>query len=146
MHLNKAIVVGVVTSAGPKLRYDERSHPTCTFWLAVEEANKDGQAHHTYIPVEIIGKYAESAAESLERGTECLVEGRLQYRKSIGKDGKEKAGLVLTSWYVTIGSPALAGVPVAARSDDGATREPEAAPKPGKPRYPKWKPEPSQQN
>jgi single-stranded DNA-binding protein len=97
MHLNKATVIGRVTLAGPKLRYDERSTPTCSFRLDVEEPGRDGQARHCYIPIEILGKSAESAAESLESGQECLIEGRLQYRKSIGKDGQQKAGLVVVS-------------------------------------------------
>jgi hypothetical protein len=31
MHLNRALVIGRVTSAGPKLKYDERANPTRTF-------------------------------------------------------------------------------------------------------------------
>jgi single-strand DNA-binding protein len=140
MHLNRATVIGRVTSAGPKLKYDERSNPTCSFWLDVEEAGKDGQTRHSYIPVEIIGKCAESAAESLESGQECLIEGRLQYRKSVGKDGKERAGLVVVSWYVTIATApqdARSDAAATGESSDTASRPPE--PK-GKPRYPKWRP------
>jgi single-stranded DNA-binding protein len=140
VHLNRSTVIGRVTSAGCKLRYDERSNPTCSFWLDVEEAGKTGQTHHSYIPVEIIGKYAESAAESLESGQECLVEGRLQYRKSVGKDGQQKAGLVVVSWCVTIGT-----LPQEPRSNDAAPQGPTEAsstrPEPkGRPRYQRWKP------
>jgi single-stranded DNA-binding protein len=77
VHLTRAVVIGRVTSAGPKLKYDERAPPTCTFWLDVEESGKEGQTRHSYIPVEIIAKHSQSVAESLESGMECLVEGRL---------------------------------------------------------------------
>jgi single-stranded DNA-binding protein len=107
MHLTRATVIGVVTSAGPKLTYDPRGNPTCSFWLDCIEVDKTGQTRHSYIPVEIIGKLSESIAESLESGMECLVEGRLAYRKAMGKNGQEKAGLVVVSWYVTIATPAL---------------------------------------
>ena len=102
MHLNRAVIIGCVTSAGPNLRYDERSNPTCRFWLDIEESAKDGMTRHSYIPVEIVGKLSESTAESLEAGQEVCVEGRLAYRKAGGKDGKQRAGVVVVSWYVTI--------------------------------------------
>jgi hypothetical protein len=59
-HLTWAVVIGRVTSAGPKLKYDERANPTCTFGLDVEESGKEGQIRHSYIPVEGLGKLAES--------------------------------------------------------------------------------------
>jgi single-stranded DNA-binding protein len=110
MHLNRAVVIGRVTSAGPKLKYDERANPMCTFWLDVEESGKDGQTRHSYIPIEIGGKLAERTAETLEAGQDVCVEGRLAYRKASGKDGKEKAGLVVVSWYVTHARPMPARV------------------------------------
>jgi hypothetical protein len=47
MHLNRAVVIGRVTSAGPKLRYDEKSNPTCSFWIDCEEVGKDGKKRHS---------------------------------------------------------------------------------------------------
>jgi single-stranded DNA-binding protein len=49
----------------------------------------------------------EIIAESLEGAMVCFVEGRLAYRKAIGKNGQEKASLMVVSWYVTIATPTL---------------------------------------
>ena len=96
-----------MTRAGPKLKYDERATPTYTFCLDVEESGKEGQTRHSYIPVEIIGTLSERVAASLDSSMECLVEGRLAYRKAMEKNGQKKAGLVVVSWDVTITTPAL---------------------------------------
>jgi single-stranded DNA-binding protein len=92
VHLNKCVLVGRVTSAGPKLTYAENGTPTCSFWLEVSEPGKDGKLHTAYLPCEIVGKQAEDVAADLSPGDELLIDGKLKYRSAgVTKDGK-KAG------------------------------------------------------
>jgi hypothetical protein len=70
MHLNKVVIIGRVGARGVKLTYDERSTPTCAFTLEVDEVGPAGKVYTSYLPVEIVGKYAEAAAERLEAAYE----------------------------------------------------------------------------
>ena len=103
MHMNKALLLGRVSSAGPKLTYPEKlgGHPTCGFWLQVDEPGKDGAIYSSYIPVEITGKHAEDVASDLNPGDEVCIDGKLRYKASIGKDGKKTGGCVVSTWFVT---------------------------------------------
>ena len=47
MHLTRAMVIGVVTSAGPRLTYDTRRNPSCSCWLDCTEVDKTGQTRHS---------------------------------------------------------------------------------------------------
>lgn len=69
MHLNKVLLMGRVTTAGPKLTYSEKlgGYPTCSFWLQVDEPGKDGAVFSSYIPVEITGKHAEDGGARTRR-------------------------------------------------------------------------------
>jgi single-stranded DNA-binding protein len=107
--LNKATIIGRITSAGPKMAYTQQGTPMLSFWLEVSERGKDGKVFTSYIPVEITGKLSEDIAESIEAGDELLIDGKLKYRSAgVTKDGKKAGGLVVTSWYVTKGQDAAA--------------------------------------
>jgi single-stranded DNA-binding protein len=112
LHLNKATIIGRVTSALPKLIYPkDGGHPTCSFWVEVIEPDKDGTPYKSYLPVEILGRQSEEIAASLQAGDEVLVDGKLKYRSAgVTKDGKKAGGCVVTSWYVTKGQGATAAV------------------------------------
>jgi hypothetical protein len=58
MPLNRAVIIGKVTSAGPKLTYAENGTPTCSFWLEVTELGKDGKLRYKSAGVTKDGKKA----------------------------------------------------------------------------------------
>ena len=54
------------------------------------------------MPVEIVGKYAEDTAQSLEPGDEVLVDAKLKYRRQCDKKTGERASkLIGGGWTVT---------------------------------------------
>jgi single-stranded DNA-binding protein len=101
VHLNKALIIGRVTSAGPKLTYAENGTPTVSFWLEVTELGKDGKLHTAYLPAEVVGKQAEDIAANLDPGDEICLDGKLRYKSAgVTKDGKKAGGCVVSSWYI----------------------------------------------
>jgi single-stranded DNA-binding protein len=112
VHLNKATLIGRVTSTGPKLTYAENGTPTCNFWLEVLELGKDHKLHASYLPCEVVGKQAEDVAAELEPEDEICIDGKLRYRSAgVTKDGKKAGGCVVTSWFITKAQGATATVP-----------------------------------
>jgi single-stranded DNA-binding protein len=101
MHLNKVVLVGRVGERGVTLTYDERSTPTCSFTLEIDEVSQVGKVYTSYLPVEIVGKYAEAAADALDPGDEVLVDGKLKYKKITDKSGQASSKLLISTWQVT---------------------------------------------
>jgi primosomal replication protein N len=83
LHVNVCTIVGRVSKRGPKLSYATSGTPACEVILEVDEVRKGGQVFTPYIPVEIFGKYAETAATELEAGDEVQVSGKLKYKSSV---------------------------------------------------------------
>ena len=82
----------------------------------------------------------ERLAEELNEGDFAVVTvGELVYRKRETKEGEESR-LEILVWRVQKGESAAASDPIAADAISEPSAEPSA--KKGKPRYPKWKPEP----
>jgi single-stranded DNA-binding protein len=110
MHLNRVIIVGRVSNKGPRLTYDERGIPTCSMVVEVDEPSKTGKVFTTYLPVEVVGKYAEEAADALESGDDLTVEGKLKFRSVVdAQTGQKASKMILSTWTVTKGAPAHAG-------------------------------------
>jgi single-stranded DNA-binding protein len=108
MDCNKVILIGRVGERGPKLTYDERATPPCSFTLEVDEVSPTGKVFMSYIPVEIIGKYTAAVAERLEAGQEVLVDGQLKYKKVTSQGGQTTSKLIVSTWTVTA-APVPAG-------------------------------------
>jgi single-stranded DNA-binding protein len=86
--------------------YDERAIPTCAFTLEVNESGKEGQIYTPYLSIEIMGKYAEDAAERLEPGDEVMMDGRLKDKSHVdATTGQKTSKLIVTSWTVTPAVP-----------------------------------------
>jgi single-strand DNA-binding protein len=108
VNLKKVILIGRVGERGPKLTYSEQAVPTCTFTLELDEVNPTGKVYTSYLPVVVIGKYAEAVAERLEAGQEVLVDGKLNYKKMTDKSGQVTSKLIVSTWGVTA-APVPAG-------------------------------------
>ena len=82
--LNKTILIGRLVRE-PELRYTDSGKAVCNFTLAVDRSYGDDT---DFIDVVTWQKQAESCAEHLNKGRLVAVDGRLQIRKSQGKNGK----------------------------------------------------------
>jgi single-stranded DNA-binding protein len=102
VHVNKVILIGRIGERGVKVTYSEQAIHTCSFVLEVDEVIQSGKVFTTWLPDEIVGKYAEDVAHSLEPGDEVLVDAKLKYRRLIDKKTGENASKwVVSGWTVT---------------------------------------------
>lgn len=92
--LNKVMIIGNL-GKDPDVRYMPSGAAVCTFSLATNEKWKDKQTGEAQEKVEwhrivLFGRVAEVAAEYLKKGSSCYVEGKLQTRKWVNKEGKDQ--------------------------------------------------------
>ena len=92
MYLNKAMVVGNLTR-DPELKSLPSGIQVASFSVATNRVWKDKsgakQESADYHNVVVFGKIAENAALYLKKGSQVLIEGRLQTRSWDGPDGKK---------------------------------------------------------
>src|SRR5882724_4566273 len=101
-------MIGCVSAKGPQLRYAESGTPCCNFVLEVDEVT-NGKVYTTYIPCEIIGKYAEQTSVEVEAGDEVHITGQWKYRRTADQtSGAKVSKPVVSSWGVSQRIPALA--------------------------------------
>jgi hypothetical protein len=107
MHVDKIVLIGCVAERGVRVSNDERAIPTCAFTLEVDEPGKEGQIYTSYLPVEIVGKYAEAAAERLGPEDDVRIDGRRKYKSHVDATTGQKTGKrLVSSWTVTPAAPA----------------------------------------
>jgi len=89
--MNKIILFGRLTR-DPEVRVTPSDKTVCTFTLAVDRqfANQSGEREADFINIVVWGKAAELCGNSLAKGHRLLVEGRLQIRNYIAKNGEKR--------------------------------------------------------
>jgi len=89
--MNKIILMGRLTR-DPEVRVTPSEKTVCTFTLAVDRqfANQSGEREADFINIVVWGKAAELCGNSLAKGQRLLVEGRLQIRNYVAKDGNKR--------------------------------------------------------
>ena len=89
--MNKIILMGRLTR-DPEVRVTPSEKTVCTFNLAVDRqfANQSGEREADFINIVVWGKAAELCGNSLAKGQRLLVEGRLQIRNYVAKDGNKR--------------------------------------------------------
>jgi len=89
--MNKIILFGRLTR-DPEVRVTPSDKTVCTFTLAVDRqfASQNGTKEADFINIVVWGKAAEMCGNSLSKGHRLLVEGRLQIRNYIAKDGSKR--------------------------------------------------------
>ncbi|MEY2342107.1 single-stranded DNA-binding protein [Acidithiobacillus sp. IBUN Pt1247-S3] len=91
--LNKVIVLGNL-GRDPEMRYMPDGKAVATLAIATSETfkdkNGDKQERVEWHRVSLFGKTAEIAGKYLKKGSQALVEGRIQTRKWTDKDGQER--------------------------------------------------------
>ncbi len=92
MYLNKAFVIGNLTR-DPELKALPSGNKVCTFGMANNRIYKDKDGKKQEVPefynIVVFGRVAELAAQYLKKGSQVLVEGRMQTR-SWEQDGQKK--------------------------------------------------------
>jgi single-strand DNA-binding protein len=106
MNINKVIICGRVTDAGPNLTYGNKGTPQCAFTLMVEEPGRDGAPFKLFVPVEVFGKQAEAVTEQIDAGDVVLVDGKLKWKSWLDKQGQKQGRLGVMAWGVTVVQPA----------------------------------------
>lgn len=91
MYLNKAIIIGNLTR-DPELKALPSGVSVASFSIATNRVWKDKngakQESADFHNIVVFGKQAESTAKFLTKGSQALIEGRLQTRSWDGADGK----------------------------------------------------------
>ncbi len=107
MNYNKVIMVGRLTR-DPEVTFTASSTAVCDFGLAVNHEYKkaDGEKAKEvcFIDCTAFGKTAELIKQWHSKGTEILIEGRLQLDKWQDKEGKDRSKhcIIVNNW--TFGS------------------------------------------
>ncbi|MFL2859525.1 MAG: single-stranded DNA-binding protein [Pontiellaceae bacterium] len=93
---NRVVLVGGLTR-NPELRYTPSGTAVAEFGLAVGETfkNKSGESIEKvcYADIVVWDRQAETANEYLQKGSQILVEGRLQFEQWETKDGEKRSKL-----------------------------------------------------
>ena len=89
--LNRIVLMGRLTR-DPELRYTPSSVAVCTITLAVERdyAAQDGKRECDFIDVVCWRQNAEFVAKYFKKGQLVAAEGRVQARKWVDKDGRNR--------------------------------------------------------
>jgi len=89
---NKIILIGNLTK-DPELRYTPNGAAVSTIRIAVNTRYKQGDENREetlFIDTVVFGKQAENCSEYLSKGSQVLVEGRLQERRW-ESDGQQRS-------------------------------------------------------
>jgi single-strand DNA-binding protein len=83
MYLNKAILIGNLTR-DPELKAIPSGNKVCTFSMATNRTYKDAsgvrQEKTDYHNIVVWGKTAENVAQYMKKGSQILIEGRMETR------------------------------------------------------------------
>ncbi len=83
MYLNKAILIGNLTR-DPELKAIASGNKVCTFGLATNRTYKDASGNRQekteFHNIVVWGKTAENVAQYMRKGSQILVEGRMETR------------------------------------------------------------------
>ena len=75
----------------PEMRYTTTGKAACSITVAVNRRyNKDAEQKADFIPCQAWEKLAEIIGNNLVKGSQLLLEGRLQIRSYDGQDGKKR--------------------------------------------------------
>lgn len=89
--MNKVILLGRLTKS-VEVRYTQNQKVVAQFDIAVNRdfKNANGEYEADFFHVVMLGKVAELAGNSLDKGHRVLLEGRLQNRSYEAKDGTKR--------------------------------------------------------
>ena len=107
MYLNKAIIIGNLTR-DPEMKALPSGMTVTSFSVATNRVWKDKsgakQEAADYHNVVVFGRQAETSAQYLKKGSNVLIEGRMQTRSWDGADGKKNYRTEVIADTVQFGS------------------------------------------
>lgn len=93
MNLNKAFILGNITR-DPELKQLPSGISVCSFSIATNKiyTDKSGQKQQQveYHNIVVFGRMAETTAQYMRKGSQILIEGRIQTRSWEANDGTKK--------------------------------------------------------
>jgi single-strand DNA-binding protein len=124
MYLNKAIIIGNLTR-DPEMKALPSGMSVTSFSVATNRVWKDKsgakQEAADYHNVVVFGRQAETSAQYLKKGSNVLVEGRMQTRSWDGADGKKLYRTEVIADSIQFGSRPTDGGAGSAPSNAGAS-------------------------
>lgn len=88
--MNKVILIGRLTQ-NIEIRYTKSGKAVASFTIAVNKKfSRDGEQKADFIPVVAWEKLAEIVSTYTQKGSQVLVEGRLQVRNYEAQDGSKR--------------------------------------------------------
>ena len=89
--LNKILIMGRLTK-DPELRHTANDTPVASFSLAVDRnyTNKDGERETDFFDIVAWRHTGTFASKFFQKGELCCVDGRLQRRQWIDRDGNKR--------------------------------------------------------
>lgn len=101
MALPQVVATGNITDS-PTLRHTRDGKPVLNLRIACNERKKDDtgkwvDARTVYLDVTVWGPTADAAAETLDKGTEVTVIGRLTEREYTDREGVQRRRLDITA-------------------------------------------------
>lgn len=107
MYLNKVTIIGNLTR-DPEIKSIPSGQKVCSFSVATNETYKDAQGQKKekveFHNIVVWGKTAENVAQYMKKGSQILVEGKLQTRSWDGQDGKKLYRTEIMAQTVQFGS------------------------------------------
>ena len=124
MYLNKAILIGNLTR-DPELKAIASGNKVCTFSLATNRTYKDTNGNRQekteYHNIVVWGKTAENVAQYMRKGSQILVEGRMETRSwDDTATGTKKYRTEIIADTIQFGSKPTGGAPSAAPSSSAS--------------------------
>jgi single-strand DNA-binding protein len=131
MNLNQVSLIGRLTK-DPELRELQTGQKVTSFSMATNEfwTDKQGvkQEKTEFHNIVIWGRIAEVAAQYLQKGQECMIQGKMQTRSYQAKDGTTRYVTEVVGDFLQLGQRAQGSVKREPGQDAGrATPEEESA-------------------
>ena len=102
MELNRCFFIGNLTF-DPETRSTGSGHTVTTFRIAVNN-RRGGESSALFLKVETWGKTAEIADKYLQKGSQCLVDGRLKIEEYTTKEGEKRTQVCVVADRLELGS------------------------------------------
>src|SRR6266545_6198005 len=100
--INKVLLVGKVTEAGPKISWTGHGTAQTSFTLQIDEPGRDGKVFKLFVPVVVYNK-AEQVAETINAGDLLAIDGKIGWTSRVDKKTGERSGkLTVVAWSVQV--------------------------------------------
>jgi len=121
MYLNKALIIGNLTR-DPEVKSLPSGVKVTSFGVATNRVwMKDGvkQESADFHNIVVFGRQAETSGQYLKKGSQVLIEGRMQTRSWEGTDGQKKYRTEIIADRVQFGSRSTGGGQGSSASSEG---------------------------